>query len=556
MENNFYNRGQTLTGILIVLVVVGIITGGLYFYLSSQVPETSEITEKQEEKKIIPSPEQELPEKETTIPEETTPKEEVVPVCQNECSQTSLKKCSGNGYQTCGNYDTDNCLEWSSIIACPINTICQNGICIQQTQQEQRCADGTLYGQCSTNKPQYCANGNLVNKCSLCSCSLNYYCDKSSELCRIAEKADMLIFLSSQYANDSQIKEAINIYIEAVKEDINWTTEIITLTSANNDFRKIDELIEDYYNKSGGKLKAAIMVGEDINTALGVEYFGEEAPSATPWATLEKYYMLRKNEGMSCVDQDCEITDNTTRKIIERFNLKNGRILDSGYLPDQLKRLDILISFLYPTHELNYETRSQQIRLAFEKFSKNRTKIYSKASVMFTDTAKERASQLLNQYGNAYYKEKPTTEELTSTLNGEYMLYFVAGHGTPSGAYPSEPDFSVVFGSEDLNSLNTPIFLASGCHTQSWWTNDNQNNGKLDFSVNKNWFGSKIFSNPYLKVEVLGIANQLDKDLRSFVEIALPDLMVGENLAESLIGKTLKIDNGVIYGDPTFHYNF
>jgi Txe/YoeB family toxin of Txe-Axe toxin-antitoxin module len=298
------------------------------------------------------------------------------------------------------------------------------------------------------------------------------------------------------------------------------------------------------------------MVGEDINTALGVEYFGEEAPSAVPWATLEKYYMLRKNEGMSCVDRDCEITDNNTGKIIERFNLENGRILDSGSLPDQLKRLDILISFLYPTHELNYETRSQQIRLAFEKFSQNRTKIYSKTSVMFTDTVKEKANQLLNQYSNANYKEKPTMEELKSTLNGEYMLYFVAGHGAPNVTSPSEPDFSVFFGSEDLNSLNTPIFLASGCHTQSWWTNDSQNNGKLDSSINRDWFGSKIFSNPYLKVEILGIANQLDKDLRSFVEIALPDLMAEKTLAESLVGKTLKIDNGIIYGDPAFHYNF
>jgi len=555
MENNFYNRGQTLSGVIIVLLIVGVITGGLYFYLSNQIPEMSEIAEKQEKEEIIPSPEQELPGKETTVSKETSP-EEITPVCQSECSQTGLKKCSGNGYQTCGNYDMDSCLEWSSITGCPANTICQNGSCIQQTQQEQKCADGTLYERCSINKPQYCVNGNLVNKCSLCGCSLNYYCDKSFELCRVAEKVNMLIFLSPQYANDSQIKEAINVYINTVKEDINWNTEIITLTPTNNDFRKIDELIETYYNKSGGKLKAAIMVGEDINTALGVEYFSEEGPSVTPWATLQKYYMLRKNEGMSCVDRDCEITDNTTGKVIERFNLDNGRILDSGYLPDQLKRVDIVISLLYPTHELNYQTRSQQIRLAFEKFSKNRTEIYSKASVMFTDTAKEIARQLLNQYGNAYYKVKPTIEELTSTLDGEYMLYFVAGHGAPSGVYPSEPDFSVVFGSEDLNSLNTPIFLASGCHTQSWWTNDNQNNGKLDFSVNKNWFGSKIFSNPYLKVEVLGIANQLDKDLRSFVEIALPDLMAGENLAESLIGKILKIDNGIIYGDPTFHYNF
>jgi hypothetical protein len=49
--------------------------------------------------------------------------------CQNECTQNGLKRCSDNGYQICGNYDEDECLEWGSIINCPLNTICQNGIC-------------------------------------------------------------------------------------------------------------------------------------------------------------------------------------------------------------------------------------------------------------------------------------------------------------------------------------------------------------------------------------------------------------------------------------------
>lgn len=33
------------------------------------------------------------------------------------------------------------------------------------------CADGTLYFQCSSEKPKYCDNGNLVYKCSVCNCS-------------------------------------------------------------------------------------------------------------------------------------------------------------------------------------------------------------------------------------------------------------------------------------------------------------------------------------------------------------------------------------------------
>jgi hypothetical protein len=228
---NHGNKGQSLIGIVIVLVVVGLISGGLYFYLSSQIPEVPEIAEKQEKEEIVPSPDKELIEEESTTPEETTPQKEIIPVCQNDCSQAGLKKCSGNGYQICGNYDTDNCLEWSSITACPTNTICQNGICIQQTQPAQKCADGTLYGQCSTNKPQYCDNGNLVNKASLCGCPSGY---------KISENQCIL---------DTSIKyKKIGIvYVSESNEtyNANWRTDLYSNKS------KIENALNDIFSKKG-----------------------------------------------------------------------------------------------------------------------------------------------------------------------------------------------------------------------------------------------------------------------------------------------------------------
>lgn len=41
-----YQKGLSLVGIIIVLVIVGLIAGGLYFYLSNQAPGTPKITEK------------------------------------------------------------------------------------------------------------------------------------------------------------------------------------------------------------------------------------------------------------------------------------------------------------------------------------------------------------------------------------------------------------------------------------------------------------------------------------------------------------------------------
>jgi len=64
---NFYNSGQGLIGIVVVLVIVGLISGGLYYYFQKQIPEVSEITEKPAEEKIVS---QEKPEDKGVIPEE------------------------------------------------------------------------------------------------------------------------------------------------------------------------------------------------------------------------------------------------------------------------------------------------------------------------------------------------------------------------------------------------------------------------------------------------------------------------------------------------------
>lgn len=49
--------------------------------------------------------------------------------CSNECS-SGQKTCEGNGYKTCGNYDSDNCTEWSSVTSCGNNQTCSSGNCI------------------------------------------------------------------------------------------------------------------------------------------------------------------------------------------------------------------------------------------------------------------------------------------------------------------------------------------------------------------------------------------------------------------------------------------
>lgn len=57
---------------------------------------------------------------------ETTP----TPVaCTNDCNSLGTAQCSGGGIRTCGNYDSDSCLEWSSVNSCPSGSTCSGGIC-------------------------------------------------------------------------------------------------------------------------------------------------------------------------------------------------------------------------------------------------------------------------------------------------------------------------------------------------------------------------------------------------------------------------------------------
>jgi hypothetical protein len=41
-----------------------------------------------------------------------------------------LRRCGSGGYQACGNYDADSCLEWGAIVSCGTGKICSNGICV------------------------------------------------------------------------------------------------------------------------------------------------------------------------------------------------------------------------------------------------------------------------------------------------------------------------------------------------------------------------------------------------------------------------------------------
>ena len=54
--------------------------------------------------------------------------------CTDECTPSGSKACSSptstsSTFRTCGNYDNDTCLEWSSSILCALDQYCESGEC-------------------------------------------------------------------------------------------------------------------------------------------------------------------------------------------------------------------------------------------------------------------------------------------------------------------------------------------------------------------------------------------------------------------------------------------
>ena len=74
--------------------------------------------------------------------------------CSNECRQLNGRQCAGAGFQNCGNFDQDPCLEWGEEQGCPAGQVCANGECAGRCVNE--CAEGSL--QCAGNGTQTCGN--------------------------------------------------------------------------------------------------------------------------------------------------------------------------------------------------------------------------------------------------------------------------------------------------------------------------------------------------------------------------------------------------------------
>ncbi len=90
--------------------------------------------------------------------------------CGDECAQGS-RACAEGGYRECGNFDEDECVEWSQVIACGEGEGCSGGICSAVCANEcatsaRRCsADGGGTVECGQFDEDECRDWGPVVPC-------------------------------------------------------------------------------------------------------------------------------------------------------------------------------------------------------------------------------------------------------------------------------------------------------------------------------------------------------------------------------------------------------
>ncbi len=248
MKTIFHNQGQTLAGVLIVLAIVGLITSGLYYYLSKQIPEIPEITKKSAEEEIV-----------------KTEEEAIIPSPEEEVEEKPSEKPA-----------------------------------------TQKCVDGTLYSQCSIDKPKYCENGKLIDKASECSCPSGSKISSSHciiELPFLNQRSGLIVikrgvsgenyareiasskgwdFLAVNTSDSNQIKQEISNYYNQKKFDY------LLLIGANEEI-PYAAYNENWKGESSDGWKTPPMLYGDVNN----DHFIEFAIGVLPFSSeteLKKYF--------------------------------------------------------------------------------------------------------------------------------------------------------------------------------------------------------------------------------------------------------------------------
>lgn len=164
--------------------------------------------------------------------------ENFIQKCTNEC-QANSKICSENGAKQCGNFDQDQCLEWSTITACARNEICQNGICIvicqDECQENSRQCVGANYQICGNFDSDICKEWGEKTLCESDLSCQEGICKPIQELSLAKECQNECSALEKKYLNKNTYQTCGNFDQDSCLE---WSEPILmikTIPSCQNE---------------------------------------------------------------------------------------------------------------------------------------------------------------------------------------------------------------------------------------------------------------------------------------------------------------------------------
>ena len=90
--------------------------------------------------------------------------------CENECPVVDQRQCHEDGYRVCGNHDGDACLEWSEVTSCEADESCSSGMCstgcVDDCEEEgDRTCDGNGVRTCGEFDSDDCLDWSDVDPC-------------------------------------------------------------------------------------------------------------------------------------------------------------------------------------------------------------------------------------------------------------------------------------------------------------------------------------------------------------------------------------------------------
>ncbi|RME26723.1 MAG: hypothetical protein D6806_05730, partial [Deltaproteobacteria bacterium] len=97
-----------------------------------------------------------------------------VAACSDECPSVDARRCApppGNGIETCADHDGDSCLEWGNYVPCSTGMTCDNATvqcssdCTDDCQAGQQTCDGDGFRTCGQYDGDLCLDWSGITKC-------------------------------------------------------------------------------------------------------------------------------------------------------------------------------------------------------------------------------------------------------------------------------------------------------------------------------------------------------------------------------------------------------